>query len=580
MRLTTVPRLPKIGAGARPWSRLASLVPRQPSTNALRSSSFAAALTIVALAVAFVGALTYFGADEFSGRAADRRAAAEAGSLAELAGRMATADAFNGYIELLRYADDPTVRDRGSTREQRIAAMRQMLYLNTNNMASLTIADRAGTVLASTDPALTSVRGGAAFEATRQTLAPSSSDVVLAPGPASYVEFASPLKDPDGATWAILVGRADPERLWRGTLAASVDGSRTIIINGDGRLAAGVPPELVGATWRGNPLKRGGIAANVGGVDSICGLSTVGAGSQIDQGQVVAACLPASLVEAEHAQATEKQRLITVGGVVLALVAAGAMTWTVFGRRRPLLMLPPPREEARAAPPAAEAPDPGPLRPVVQADVDAVTVIQAYEERSARIAEQLREAVRARLLVASARADEAYRMAADGGGSSAHAEAMDEIERVRDRELRALEQELSPSVLRLGLPTALRSLRKDVAGTIGVTLDIDPLADTVSDDGDRTPIDAGRRIVLYRFAQDTLREFAAAGIRACRLSLHRSDEEIVLALRSESEGEAGGLPEPLLAASRVAVASYAGELRIERADGELGASARFPTGGA
>src|SRR5581483_7248793 len=52
-------------------------------------------------------------ANEFSGRAADRRAAAEAGSLAELAGRMATADAFNGYIELLRYADDPTVRDRG-----------------------------------------------------------------------------------------------------------------------------------------------------------------------------------------------------------------------------------------------------------------------------------------------------------------------------------------------------------------------------------------------------------------------------------------------------------------------------------
>src|SRR6185437_12819290 len=99
-------------------------------------------LTIIAAAVAFIAALTYFGADEFSHRAVDQRAATEATSLAKLTGQLATADTYNTYLEMLRYADDPAVRALAAPHDARVTAMQRLLYLNTNNLSSLTIADR------------------------------------------------------------------------------------------------------------------------------------------------------------------------------------------------------------------------------------------------------------------------------------------------------------------------------------------------------------------------------------------------------------------------------------------------------
>ncbi len=533
-------------------------------------------LTVVAAAVALVAALTYYGADTFSRRAADQRAAAEANSLATVTGRLATGETFNTYLEMLRYAEDPRVHQKATPRDVRAGAMQQELYLNTNNLESLIVADQSGNVVASTDPSVTHVLDSAAYQQARSTLTPSNSDVVLRQaGHAGYVEFAVPLKDSDGTTWAVLLGRADPARLWKSALGAQVDGSRNVVINGDGLYAAGVPDALLGQPWRGQPT-GGGVRANVAGVDSICGLSPIGRGSQIAQGFSVASCLPSSLVEAEHAHAIDQQGWITIAGAVLAVVLAGGALSLGERRRRPLLLLTGPREEA------APEPEPQAAPAAAARPADATALIEAYERRNERLSEQLREEVRARLLIAGMQADEAYRRidpesAAEG---TLHAQAMGELEAVRDRELRAIEQELYPGVVRLGLPNALKALRKDLAHTIDLTLEMDALADAVDEDGGRAAIDVGRRLVLYRFVLDGARAVAEAGAREALVTLRRSDDAVWLAIGAqleEADDASTGALDARFETSRLAIEAYGGALARTREGARYRAVATFPT---
>ena len=291
-----------------------------------RPSTFVLAATAVAVAAAFVGALTYYGAREFSGGAADGRAANEAMSFAEHSSRLATGDAFDGYIQILRYADDPILNAKTSTTNARTEALQRWLYVNVNKFTSLTIVDRSGLILASTDPTLSTVKDGTTFSETRANLTPANSDIILPEaGRHGYVEFSAPLRDPDGTVWGILLGRADPATLWKGTLAAGVDGGRNVIINSEGLFSAGVPDELLRQPWHGRPLGNGGVRADIAGVDSICGLAPIGKGTQIDRGLNVASCLPASLIQVERHAATGKQAIITIAGVVLAVVVASAL---------------------------------------------------------------------------------------------------------------------------------------------------------------------------------------------------------------------------------------------------------------
>ena len=187
-------------------------------------------------------------------------------------------------------------------------------------------------------------------------------------GQSGYIEFAVPLKDVNGDTWGILLGRSKPEVLWRTTLAAEVDGSRNIIINSEGLVAAGAGIESNGLAWSGKPISGGGVQATVDGVRSICGLSAIGRGSPIDRGLTVASCLPSALVESEHSRAIGKQGWVTLSGAVLALLVAGAALH--FGARRPqpMLMLAPPVEEPLIEDVEIEA-EPEPATPPVDAVV-------------------------------------------------------------------------------------------------------------------------------------------------------------------------------------------------------------------
>jgi hypothetical protein len=545
-------------------------------------------VAILALGLGFLGALTYYGARSFTSRAADTRASEEARSFAQHSAYLATGDAFSGYLQMLRYADDPALRSKSTTGADRRAIMQAQIYLNTNKMSALAVVDRSGFILATTDPSITDLRESEAYIKTRATLSPTNSDIILpATGKPGYVEFTAPLKEPqDGTTWAILYGRADPGNLWLGTLRGTVDGGRNVIINSEGQYAAGVPDELLGQPWRGVPLANGSVRADIAGVDSICGLGSVGRDTQIDHGWNVASCLPVSLIQLEAGRAMGKQGIVTLAGAVLAVVAGGIALWLLLrddAERTGIAAAPPLPVRDETAPTAEvvtfepllvehtafvedDEPVPAVTVPpavVVVADVDAVTLIQAFERRNTMVADRLRELIQARIMVAAARADEAFRIAAEDPQRAAamHAEAIDELERLRQRDIRALSQELHPGLVRLGLAAALRALQKDLEGVIDLTFEIASNVDVADIEPGTGSIDPDLRLVLYRIVRDALTALAGAGATEAIVTAQRDGAWVELEIVSVAD--LAGDP---LAAATIALEAYGGTLQVERTD--------------
>jgi len=502
------------------------------------------AATILLCAVAFVSVITYASSRIFSGRAADNRAANEAASFAEHSARIATGEAFDGYIQMLRYADDPTLRSRASTPTAQQEVLRQLIGLNVNKFQALLIADRSGNVLTTTDPAFSSVEGNVAFGLSRGHLGPANSDIILTEaGKTGYVDFTAPLRDTDGTVWGFVIGRADPARIWRETLIASVDGGRNVIINSQGQYAAGVPEPLLRLPWHGELMSDGRVRATVAGVPSICGIAPIGKDTQMDSGLSIASCLPTSIIQAERSQATGKQWLVTLAAAAFAAVAGGvALRWTV-GRQSP------PAEPAAAAgretpdvtldelfqalPEEPAAPPEKPLLP--PADVDALALVDAYERRAARLADRLRDDVQAKLLLATTQVDEAFRIAgADADlAASLHEIAIGDLETVRDGDLRSLGHALYPGHVRLGLPAALRALASELGDLIETSLDIDPRADRVGSEATGAALTANVRLLLYRIADDMLRALAFAGAADASLRLERRPAAVVLTVEGD-----------------------------------------------
>lgn len=581
-------RWPRFARAAQPQlRRLTTLqLPGVPSIDraSIRNwTPYVVAISVVAVAVTFVAALTYVGARQFSGTATDARAADEAQSFAQHSSRLATGDAFDGYIQILRFADDPAVRAKSTSANDRTAAMQQLLYLNVNKFSSLTVADRGGLILATTDSSISGVKGSAAFSETRANLGPANSDIVLPEaGKHGYVEYTAPLKDADGTVWAVLLARADPARIWKGTLLASVDDGRNVIVNSEGQFAAGVPDELLRQPWRGIPLPNGSVRANIAGIDAICGLAPIGRDTQIDRGLNIASCLPASLIHAERGSATRKQLLVTIAAAMLAFAVAAvvlklAIATGVSSERRlaPADGTGQAGSEAIDVPPltiernldvAAVAEVVPPASVVVVADVDALTLIDAYERRSERLADRLRETVQAKLLIATTQADEAWRLAGvdPGLATSLHSKAMSELEAIRERELRAFGQDLYPGLIRLGLPGALKALKKEVADLIDIKLDLDFSTDSVALTSGRTSLEPSVRLVMYRFAADAARLLTEAGAWECTIALNRYLDQLVLAV-SGVTNDTGAPPydEATLEASRIAAVAHAGSLRVD-----------------
>jgi hypothetical protein len=551
-----------------------------PSAATSQSRNLAIAGIVIVAVVTLIGVVAVTVLVRSSRQAAHERAGAEATSLAEHSGWLATGDAFGGYIQLLRDAEDPEIRTISTPSDQRTAAMRRQLELNTNRFSGLAVVGLDGRLLAATDGTLLDAPNSAAYAAVRANHGNANSDIVLtAPGQPGHVDYGTILIDPGGDAWAVLVARAAPDVLWMSTLAASVDGSENIIINSQGALAAGVAASDIGKAWQGRSWSGNTIRTDVTGVDSICSLHAIARDTQIDHGWSVASCLPADRVLAGFGGIPWADVALLAAAIVVASPASLFVLGMITRREPPV-----PTEEAtiedeadeEATPSAGAAPQ-QPLMP--ETNVDARSLIAAYEARSARLASQLRESIQARILVVSSRVEEAIETES---GDPILAEAMlrraaQELDDLNEHELRAMGQEMYPDLVRLGLPAALRALSKETAALIEVEVDADAAADSVDDASERA-IGTPRRLALYRLVQESLGAIAGCGIPSCVVELRRGQDGIWLAIKAPNE-RSMPLDSTPLRASVITIEVLGGEVTIEVGEEVIEIVAEFAESG-
>ncbi|CAA9562029.1 MAG: hypothetical protein AVDCRST_MAG49-2579 [uncultured Thermomicrobiales bacterium] len=150
--------------------------------------------------------------------------------------------------------------------------------------------------------------------------------------------------------------------------------------------------------------------------------------------------------------------------------------------------------------------------------------ITAAEERLRReIAELLHGRVQTRLLVIWYRLGECERLLAvdPARASAVLAEARAQIDEIREQDVREASHLLHPSIIRVGLGPAIRSLASQPAGDLAVTVEVAPELAALDDPAENR-IPEGVRLVAYRVVEEALNNayrHAAAGTVAVRLDL-------------------------------------------------------------
>jgi signal peptidase len=260
----------------------------EPAIRRRAPSPFILAAIVMTLAASAVAIAMFVLAPRPSAPDANERIASEAASIAAHSGTLANAEAFDGDIQILRNADDARLREPATPPEDRATALRQMLLLNTNRFDAFTLADLHGAPLAATDDSFGAITAHAAYLEAAATGSVAMSAVVSASGDAS-IDYAAPVRDGSGSTVGILVGRTTPARLWTTTLAAEIDGSVNLLLDGEGRALSIAPAS---SAW--TPASATAPAA-IGGVPSVCGQAAIGRDTHLDQGWTIASCLPLAL---------------------------------------------------------------------------------------------------------------------------------------------------------------------------------------------------------------------------------------------------------------------------------------------
>jgi signal peptidase I len=299
----------------------------------LRPSLMMTAVVLLAITTSAGAAAGYLMASRSTTSDGAGRLTQEALSLTQHSAHLATGDAYAADLLLLRDAEDPALGAPG--RPERDAALARLLAGPSNVFDTLAVIDPAGHVIASTDPTLVDVQGSAAVRQARANAGVASSVDESADGSLGTIDFAAPLRAPNGAPSGVLFAHVTAAHLWAPTLQATVDGSRNVIVDAHGVLVAGPANEL-GHPWNAAPAPMGGLRASVDGSASVCGSSTIGEGTPLDMGLRVASCLPNSLGTAEgHTSARrELGGIAFVAAVVVAVVLFASIVYVV-ARQQP-----------------------------------------------------------------------------------------------------------------------------------------------------------------------------------------------------------------------------------------------------
>jgi len=311
-------------------------LPHTSISLAPRSSLTILAVVLVAVAASIAAAVGYAMAPRPTASDGGGRLAREAASLTLLSARLATRDGYAADLLLLRDADNPAVR--AASRPEREAALSLLLRSPSNVFDALAVVDPTGQVTASTDPTIADVRASAAFLRARANGGVASSVGGSADGSLGTTDFAAPLLGPEGTQVGMLFARATAARLWAPTLGATVDGSRNVIIDANGKLIAGVAVDELGRAWNAAPAPLGGLQAFVSGTPSVCGSSAIGEGTHLDMGWRVASCLPDSLSATESVAPPRRDitSILLLAMVVAVVVLIASIVLYAVARRQPV----------------------------------------------------------------------------------------------------------------------------------------------------------------------------------------------------------------------------------------------------
>jgi signal peptidase I len=304
-----------------------TLIPRVP-----RPSLVTIAVALVAITASTVAAAGYVMAPRPTTSDDGGRLAREAISLTQHSARLATGDGYAADLLVLRDADDPAVL--APDRPAREAALSGLLAGASNVFDALAVIDPAGEVIASSDPAIVDVHASKAFLIARANGGVASSVDGPADSSPGRVDYAAPLRAPDGSLAGVLFARAAAARLWAPTLETTVDRSRNVIVDGDGKLIAGGAPDALGRAWSAAPARLGGLHASIDGVPSVCGSSAIGEGTHLDLGWRVASCLPDSLATTENTPSMRRYRVSIVAVVASTVLVATIVLYAVARRER------------------------------------------------------------------------------------------------------------------------------------------------------------------------------------------------------------------------------------------------------
>jgi signal peptidase len=330
MRVGPSPVTPPAAGAVTPSSRPQRAQRRRTRTSALVIRLpwiFLSAVGVASVALAAVAAFSYVTAPRPSRQPQQERLDHEIESISALSAKLARSEALGGDAQVSQYVTDAALRSPQASEAERLGALRQAILLDTNTLSALAVIDLNGRVITSTDASITDVHDSQAFLVTRANDRISSSDAVLFEGRHGYIDYAAPIRAADGTTWAILLGRADPMRMFANTLSASVDDSANLILTGDSRLVGGVTDSLLGTTWNAQRASAGAVRASIDGNAVLCQMTTIGAGTDVDHRLQVASCLPVSLAAPAAGTNFGRYGLYVIGFTAVATLAAAIALW-------------------------------------------------------------------------------------------------------------------------------------------------------------------------------------------------------------------------------------------------------------